>query len=363
MNQSLCSPIRHRYAYIETACGDGIKADNEIGIDCGLTACGKTCPAGLQLALDEPCDANTDCKSNHCEKEDEDADHGICTESIFSCHHVKQKNKDADNGYYEIAIDDNWRDFTKVIKPNGKVEVLCHFYDGKAFTHYETVCSQVNAAGTTPYRVRDKNTRHPQADSKIGRMFDNNPNVCARMEVRVINSIFKHSQGYVMHRWNNNQDEYHVTDIYGTPENGKHILSNDHDCSDKKDFNYAFAARQGTSIAHNGFCFKQGRIGEDSNCICNDKHTTEMSFNTCAGGHGNMRRYNGKIGRNTFCRAMCDKCKNYPHGHLGDSYGCDLGFQGRTIQGHFWMSISDSRSGAPCRGYNTYGCYGSRWIA
>ena len=32
-----------QYAYIETACGDGVKAKNEIGVDCGLEACGKKC--------------------------------------------------------------------------------------------------------------------------------------------------------------------------------------------------------------------------------------------------------------------------------------------------------------------------------
>ena len=42
-------------------------------------------------------------------------------------------------------------------------------------------------------------------------MFDANPNQCARYEVKMINSIFKHSQGYVMTRWNNNKPEYHVT--------------------------------------------------------------------------------------------------------------------------------------------------------
>ena len=148
---------------------------------------------------------------------------------------------------------------------------------------------------------------------------------------------------------------------------------------------------EGTGNAYNGFCFKQGKINEDSNCICSDQHTGSFNFNSCAGGHGNMRRYNGKQGRNTFCRAMwsviiystrrspprinmlealdgvgellpssvpCElyatafyadveyilvfdayaitsstKCHRYPHGHLGDSYGCDLGFQGRTIAG------------------------------
>jgi hypothetical protein len=44
--------------------------------------------------------------------------------------------------------------------------------------------------------------------------------------VAVINSIFKHSEGYVMTRWNDNKDEFHITDIFGTPENGAkgHIL-------------------------------------------------------------------------------------------------------------------------------------------
>jgi len=183
--------------------------------------------------------------------------------------------------------------------------------------------------------------------------------------MELINSIFKHSEGYVMQRYANNENEHHVTDIYGTPEDGKHILSEKHGCSDKGEFNIAIAYRQGKDGAHGGFCYKDGgnNIGQKygtSNCICNDR-SDSIYFNQCAGDYGNLRRYNGKRSRNKFCNYMNGKCSSYPHGVLGDSQGCDVPGQ-RHIGGHFWVSLS-GRTGAACRGYNTYGCYGSRWIA
>jgi hypothetical protein len=135
-----------QYAYIETACGDGVKADNEIGINCGLEACGKKCQwLGDQgaLEIDAVCDAHADCESENCDPTD-----GVCANAFYSCHEVKEADSEAKDGYYTISVDSNWRDWSKVV-PDGTVEVLCHFYDGKAFALYEIVCSLVNDRGAT----------------------------------------------------------------------------------------------------------------------------------------------------------------------------------------------------------------------
>ena len=113
----------------------------------------------------------------------------------------------------------------------------------------------------------------------------------------LINSIFKHSQGYVMQKYANHKDEHHVTDVYGVPEKGKHILHKEHTCSDKQFFNIAAAYRQGTNGANAGMCFKDtgddplmGQSQKTSNCICNDKSGT-FQLNKCPGEYGNLRRY------------------------------------------------------------------------
>ena len=226
------------------------------------------------------------------------------------------------------------------------------------------LCSSVNSKGTSPYSLRGKVNRHPSTDSNIAQMYTSNKNQCARFEVAVINSIFKHSEGYVMTRYANERDEYHMTDIYGTPEEGKHILAKAHTCSDKKYFNLALAYRQGSGGANAGMCFNdggtnQGIVGRKNNCICNDA-MSHFSTNRCSGGYGNFRRYNGRRSRNKFCNAFSSKCNSYPHGVLGDSHGCDVPGQ-RHVGGHMWISL-DGRTGTPCTGYGSYGCWGSRWI-
>ena len=213
--------------------------------------------------------------------------------------------------------------------------------------------------------MRDKASRHPSADSDIGKMYASNANRAARYEVQVINSIFEHSEGYVMTRWNNNQAGFYITDIFGTPEDGKHILSKDHGCSDKSSFNIALAHRQRPGGANNGYCFKGGQGNTVSNCVCNDKHGSEQPFNGCSGAHSNWRRYNGKRSDKRFCRAMHGKChRGITYGPLGDSYDCNAPGQ-RTIQGHFWQS-HPGYLGMPCQcsyfNPGCYGCYGSRWI-
>jgi hypothetical protein len=107
-----------------------------------------------------------------------------CANSYYSCWDVKKthKSNDPDNGFYTINIDKDWTDSDKKI-PNGEVEVLCDFYDGRAFTLYETVSNKANPDGTAPYDMRGKKARHPNVDSNIGKIFKANPNNPARCVV------------------------------------------------------------------------------------------------------------------------------------------------------------------------------------
>ena len=120
----------------------------------------------------------------------------------------------------------------------------------------------------------------------------------------LINSVFKHSKGYVMTRYNNNRNNYHVTDVYGTPEKGLHILAKEHKCSQKAAFNFAKANRQGSSNANSGFCFNEGQKDKTNNCVCGDTTSGTFNMNKCSGGHGNFRRYNGKKSNSKWCRGI-----------------------------------------------------------
>lgn len=138
------------YAYVETACGDGAQADNEIGVDCGIKACGKRCayPDGQRGKVEEDgaCDVTADCKSKslQCNKDK------VCALSIFSCWDVLKADKDAKDGIYNINIDKAWTDQTKTIVV-GQVDVRCEFFDGQAFTLFEMVQSNSRWDGTSPY--------------------------------------------------------------------------------------------------------------------------------------------------------------------------------------------------------------------
>ena len=165
--------------------------------------------------------------------------------------------------------------------------------------NYPIVMRLIMCAGNSPYSRTNKVVRHPSEAAKIGRMYGSNENQCARYEVAVINSIFKHSEGYVMTTWNNNADEYHITDIFGTPEDGKHILAEEHKCSDKGKFNLALAYRQGSSSAKNGYCFNNAKAGEANNCICSDRSGGgRLDFNKCNGEY----MYAGKNA------SVCSRC-------------------------------------------------------
>jgi hypothetical protein len=136
-----------QYAYIETACGDGVKAVNEIGVDCGLAACGKKCEWSNDeggVENDEACDVKGDCKSNYCNAD------GVCAFGLFSCFNILQSDENAEDGLFTIKVDKNWRDFTKTVEVDtdiGDVEVRCRFYDGQAYTLYEMICANIDDAG------------------------------------------------------------------------------------------------------------------------------------------------------------------------------------------------------------------------
>jgi hypothetical protein len=355
------------YPFIESACNDNVKADDEIAVDCGVAACNKKCDWGGKpgtIEKDENCDQNEDCATGVC------TDDGVCGTGIYSCYDVKRfhPKQDPEDGYYDISIDSDRTDLDNVVDSGQLVEVWCDFYDGRAFTLFEMMCKAMHYNGLEPYNARDKVVRHPKETAKIGRMFNADQNQCARYEVKVTNSIFKHSEGYVMTRWNDNKDEYHVTDVFGTPEDGKHFLDPEHKCSQKEEFNLAMGYRQRPSGVNNGYCWTNGKINTDNNCVCNDQHTSNIRYNGCNGDYGNWRRYNGRKGRSAWCSTMYDKCHTGGHhgGPLGDTHGCDVSYHKRTIGGHFWTSHSPGNAatrGMPCDSYyGAYGCFGSRWI-
>jgi hypothetical protein len=348
------------YKYVETACGDGNQAVNEVGIDCGKAACGVVCDwsNGGEVKKGAICDVSADCSgggSMACFD-------GKCQDAYFSCADIKRLSpKTAKSGLFTINIDKNYNTFEKQPESIGTVEVYCRDYDGMFQTLIELVSSNTHSAGKSPYRMVDKVTRHPAKDSRIGNYWaTGNKNVAARYEVEVFNSVFKHSQGYVMSMYANNRQDYHFTDVFGDPDNGKHLLHKENTCSDRSSLNMAKGYRP-TANAVRGYCFKNQQIGGASNCICGDTSSRGVTFNKCGGQNGNWRRYNGLRSRNRFCNGQAHKCNNGDnyHGFLGDTYGCDIN---RNIHGHMWQGYGGNR-GMPCTGYGSYGCYGSRWIS
>ena len=119
--------------------------------------------------------------------------------------------------------------------------------------------------------------------------------------LRVHVGVFKHSKGFIMTYFANNADDYHFTDVFGDPANGVHILDKGNTCSERDSLNFALAYRPRTNAVR-GYCFQNGEIVQNNNCVCGDKHSP--AFNNC-GGHcgsheGNWRRYTGK--RASVCR-------------------------------------------------------------
>ena len=348
------------YKYIETACGDGNQAANEVGVDCGLDACGKQC---------EWNDGNMDQKSKKggmCDVTDDCSGGGtlgcfdkVCKLAYFSCNDVDKVNKNAPDGLYTINKDKDVLNLDKDPVSTGTVEVYCMRYDGHFWTLMEIVPKNAHANGKSPYDMCDKTSRHPSADARIGNYWKtNNKNVAARYEVPVFNSVFKHSKGMIMTFFANNAPEYHFTDVFGDPDSGVHLLDKSNRCSHRAQIDMGMAFRP-RSNAVRGYCMKGGQIGASSNCFCGDAHSPR--FNSCPGSPGNWVRYTGKKGNNKRCHSMAGKCNNGDsyHGFLGDSYGCNVN---RNVQGHMWQGYG-GRRGMPCSGYNSYGCSGSRWIA
>ena len=116
------------YAYRQSACGDNVKADNEVGIDCGLDACGKQCDWGDDqgpLEADELCDVHEDCSTGVC-----NPDKKKCENGVYSCYDVKRfhPKQSPENGFYTIGIDLNHYEMDVVnAKEDTEVEVYVSF--------------------------------------------------------------------------------------------------------------------------------------------------------------------------------------------------------------------------------------------
>ena len=170
--------------------------------------------------------------------------------------------------------------------------------------------------------------------------FATKPNVAARFGASEINALFKHSQGHVQHRYNNNAPGFMLTDVFGS-SNPSIISSGDFDIA---------KALRGKSGHVGGFCDFYGGTGFK---CCNNN-----------GAGMDWRRYNGYKSDNLWCSGVhqysnngCDS--NTIHGPLGDSYSCNKGGQ-RSVEGHMWWWYG--QGGVPGPGVGQYSHYGSRWI-
>ena len=121
------------YAYKNTACNDNHQAANEVGIDCGIAACGVKCDWGSgtgKVKKGGSCDQSADCASKALRCDDD----GKCADSYFSCYDVKRFSESAPkDGYYLLAVDEDATDMDNVKSSGKTVEVLCEFYDGNAY--------------------------------------------------------------------------------------------------------------------------------------------------------------------------------------------------------------------------------------
>ena len=72
-------------------------------------------------------------------------------------------------------------------------------------------------------------------------MWKGNKNQAFRMARDKYRSVFKHSAGIIQTRYGNNRDGFHLTDVFGHPETGKHVL--DQTCSDKSQFDIALGTQ------------------------------------------------------------------------------------------------------------------------
>jgi len=354
--------------YADIACHDGYKSSYEIGVDCGTEACGVTCGKG-DILKDQPCDIDEDCKPTKmgaalC-RDLENKGEKKCIERVpHSCKDIKELGQANGNGKYDIYSDEGDLTDTSVPGiPGHKFQVYCHFnYDSQDVWTLVEMWSR-NQRPDHPFDYANDQERYPR-NSNIGQRWESNQDQPSRLSVKEINTIFKHSKGYYKMRYGNNQDGYSLTDQYGHPDGGKHILDKEHKCSHKKQLNMALANRNRNGNSY-GFCYRDGQTHQDSNCVCGDNHGNSNRMNKCSGQHGNLRRYGGWKRWNRWCSGFHTKCRNSNrHFAMGDSYSCDSPGQ-RHVGGHMWMFYNNAWRGwgGPCTHYAHYGCYGSRWIA
>ena len=327
-----------KFKYAALACNDGVHNHGEIGPDCGKAACGKPCAVGkAAVAEGGVCDIHTDCDGTVAVCEG-----GKCATQAFSCTEIAQSfkklNKTPKSGIFELVLDTNPVDRKKNVidKTNPKFKAYCEFeYDTKGlpvggWTLVEMIRNNQNA--NSPYNHMNQDNSFPSdrfslvAQAWKPDNFGRSSNFAGRASRVQWRSVFKHSLGYIQKRYYSHHHGYQLTDVFGTPENGKHILDNK--CSDKANFDIAWAyrSRPGTS---DGYCFNNGVNNARSNCLCNDvSGGGAKNLNSCPGQHGNWRRYNSNRQDNLWCRQLHQKCYSRSNHHVfGDTYGCNKGGQ------------------------------------
>jgi len=349
-------------------CTDGIKQPYEIGVDCGKNACNAFCPPNvMKLVKDSPCDRKEDCKG--------DCKNGKCLFLPCSCTEIYNQDPGMKSGLYKLSVDSKVdesqaRGDDKVLD-NSEFEVYCDVeYDKDSkFKGVYTLVEMIHSGQHWNNYFNYYGKMEDHATNDMGQKWKaNSKNQAKRFGVVKFNSIFKHSLGIVMTRYNHNRAGYQLTDVFGSPETNKHILDKGNSCSQRKTFNLARAYRYGSGGGSNGrggatmgFCFNRGQYRQNNNCICGDKWNSQFRFNVCPGQHGNMRRFNTYTKENRKCYGMHTKCHGYGnHGIMGDSYGCDKPGQ-RGVGGHMWFGYYGN-TGLPGPSPGNYGYYGSRWI-
>jgi len=302
------------------------------------------------------------CIKGYFQTKEANATHDITCDGVYSCYEINALNKKAKSGVYTILVDTESLDMTKTNTRSEAIEVFCNRYDGdKFFTIFEMIKS--DQTPTNYYNWYSTDGRYPSASS-IGERFKENQNQASRLAAVEINSIFKHSYGYVQTRYANNREDYMLTDIFGTPAKGKHLLHASNKCGDRSRINIAKTYRAPDSHTSMGYCMNDGQRLKASNCFCGDTTNGNFQFNRCSGSPQNWVRYNAKESENLKCSNMHRKCYNHGnHFTLGDTYSCNKGGQ-RTVGSHMWFFYSNGHRGwgAPCVNSYHYGCYASRWI-
>ena len=309
---------------------DGCESNtNQDASNCG--GCAQVCALAhaTEICLLGNCEVGA-CDAHY--MDDDDIPENGCEETSYgkievdpglTCYDILQFEPTLTDGVYWIDPHENGAAF----------QVYCEMdYDGGGWTLIESQGS------TTPLDA----TYWSDAPRNVVALlsFASTPNTAARLSGADINAIFKHSQGHVQHRYNNNVAGFMLTDVFGTSDPG--IVSGG-------TVDIAKALR-GVSGHVGGFCDFYGGTGFK---CCNNQ-----------GAGMNWRRYNSFQSDNLWCSGIhtysnngCSS--NSIHGPLGDSYACNKVGQ-RNVEGHMWWYYG--QGGVPCSNYAGYGCYGSRWI-